>query len=369
MPSRAQRRPVCARPGTARARRVALACVGAGDRRRGSRPARNPRPADPLEHVGQRRRGLRLQRNGPVTDLDRVRVERPVQLQRGAEPFGFELRPRVVKPQKGGDRYLHPGRDVEARPVGTGDRGSRKGRSDAGAPVPIPQPLYLHVGDRDELGQPSVQPGELLGVERHLQLAKGERQDRGLEVTIAPVRRPEGCGEGAIVEVAGVPEPGIVRVRRRCFGRREQKGVGVEGRRKIVRPLLGALRVKEREFGEGEHLIRPPPPGHYLVVERPECRLGIIVEPIVQIGPVEDDLRESARFAGGEDVARQLTLGGLGIHLSDADRRGARADRAAPWRTDRSIPGPFGPGPGMTSGSYGKARAMRYCSFGIDRAG
>ena len=160
-----------------------------------------------------------------------------------------------------------------------------------------------------------------------LHLTKGERQDRVPEVSIGPVRRPERPGEGAIVEVAGVPEPGIVRLSGRRPGRREQKGIGVEGRREIVRPLLGALRVKEREFGEGEQLIRAPPPGHDLGVERPERRLGVLVESIVQIGPVEDDLRESARFAGGEDVPRQLPLRGLGIHLGDTDGRGAGADR------------------------------------------
>jgi hypothetical protein len=138
----------------------------------------------------------------PVANLDGLILGRAVEFE---APGGGSS--AATQGRQAGERITGSHRrDLKARSRRPATVDARKAPQ-AGRHFPAPD---LHIGDRDEVGQAPVDPGELGGVEGQLQIAKGERKDAAGEIHALPVGSEQGLRERAIVQVAGNPGSWIV---------------------------------------------------------------------------------------------------------------------------------------------------------------
>ena len=158
-------------------------------------------------------------------------------------------------------------------------------------------------------------------------MPKGRGCRACFEDNAVPLGRGQPEGQAEVVEIGSEARPRIEGTHRALvpLGRGEQEGIRVDGRRQVVRGLMGGLGMQEGELREREETVRiqvdagPP--------QRRQGALGVVLESLGQAGTDQHLRGRRTRPAGGEHAGREGAIDLLRVHAGHADRRRTGADQ------------------------------------------
>ena len=248
-------------------------------------------------------------------------------------------RPRNSQESRG--RHLEPGRDEVMQLLLRGrrdDAGGQRG-ADAWSPEPRGQAPDLQLGHRHEVGQTPFAPGELLGVEAHLERAPGQRVRPRRDLHDRAVGRGQALRDAAVVEVGGEAQARVEGVRGAPAALGKEERPGIDGSGEKVGALGALLAEPERQLGQREEGVRSAPPDQDVGAESDQGALGVVLDRWVQPVHVHDVAREAARLARGQDAARQLLVHAAWIDAHRAHGRGTGCGEQRQGQKQHRSPG------------------------------